>query len=103
MPFTVALERSAEDARPFIEAAKPTHPSVVDTDHRIAELFHIVNVPTIIWIDEQGMICRPHDAQYGTATFTDFHGKASGPYLDMIRAWVRTGAGALEPAKVREH
>lgn len=30
---TVALDRSPEDARPWIEAAKPTHPSLIDTKH----------------------------------------------------------------------
>jgi hypothetical protein len=80
----------------------PTHPSLVDTEHRLAELYHVVNVPTIVWIDEQGLICRPSDAQFGTDTFTSFHGKRSEPYLEMIRDWVRTGTGALRPEEVRE-
>ncbi len=100
MPFTVALDR-ADDVRPFIEGARPTHPSVVDADHRVAELYHIVNIPTIIWIDEEGRICRPHDAQFGTDTFTEFHGKRSAPYLDMIRRWVREGEGTLSADEVR--
>lgn len=57
----------------------------------------------MIWINEEGVICRPHDAQYGTDIFTEFHGKRSAPYLDMIRNWVRTGAGAMEAGAVREH
>jgi hypothetical protein len=60
-------------------------------------------VPTIIWIDEQGRVCRPHDNQFGTDTFTAFHGKSSAPYLDMIRDWVRTGAGALSESEIRAH
>jgi len=103
LPFTVALERSVEDVRALIEAVGPTHPSVIDTDHRLAELYHLINVPTILWIDERGRICRPHDAQFGTDTFSEFTRKASAPYLDMIRAWVRTGEGALEPDGVRAH
>lgn len=100
--ITVALDRRPEDVRPFIEGAAPTHPSLVDSEHRLAELYHIVNVPTIIWIDEQGRICRPSDSQFGTDTFTAFHGKRSGPYLEMIRAWVRTGAGAMTAAEARK-
>jgi tetratricopeptide (TPR) repeat protein len=103
MPISVALDRSPEDPRPFIERARPTHPSLIDTEHRLAEIFHIVNVPTLIWIDEQGRIVRPNDAQFGTDTFTQFHGKASGPYLDMLRAWVNEGRGALSPDEVRRH
>lgn len=60
----------------------------------------MVNVPTMIWIDEQGRICRPHDSQFGTDTFTVFHGKASAPYLDMLRAWVRSGEGVLSEDEV---
>jgi len=99
----VALDRCADDPRPFIEAAAPTHPSVIDTRHQVAELYHIVNVPTVLWIDEAGTIVRPHDSQYGTDTFTAFHGKRSEPYLDMIRTWVRDGSGALRADEVRSH
>ena len=88
--------------RPYVEAAAPTHPSVIDTEHVVAELYHIYNVPTMLWIDEEGRICRPNDAQFGTDTFTQFHGKHSEPYLEMIRAWVRDGAGALTPDEARE-
>jgi hypothetical protein len=99
----VALDRSAEDARPWIEAARPTHPSLIDSDHVLAELYHVVNVPTIVWIDERGRIVRPNDNQFGTDTFTAFHGKASGPYLDLIRAWVNEGKGALSEEEVRRN
>jgi hypothetical protein len=103
VPFTVALDRSPEDARPYIERARPTHPSVIDSEHRVAELYHVVNVPTMIWIDERGRIVRPHDAQFGTDTFTAFHGKRSAPYLAALRAWVREGRGALDADTIRRH
>jgi hypothetical protein len=98
--LTVALDR-AEDARPLIEEAGATHPAWIDEDHVLAEALHITNVPTLIWIDEQGRIVRPHDSQFGTDTFTAIHHKRSGPYLDMIRAWVREGEGVLPPDQVR--
>jgi hypothetical protein len=74
---------------------------VIDSEHRVAELYHVVNVPTIIWIDEGGRIVRPNDSQFGTDTFKAFTHKRSGPYLDMIRAWVREGEGAMTPEEVR--
>ena len=97
----MALDRCADDARPFIEKAAPTHPSVIDSEHRVAELYHVTNVPTVIWIDEAGRICRPNDAQFGTDTFLQFHDKPSGPYLEMIRAWVLEGRGVLSEDEVR--
>jgi hypothetical protein len=103
VPFTVALDRSAEDARPYIERARPTHPSVIDTEHRVAELYHVFNVPTMFWIDEAGLVCRPHDWQFGTDTFTQFHGRHAEPYLRLLREWVKSGRGALSPDQVRRH
>jgi hypothetical protein len=87
--------------RPFIEGASPTHPSLVDERHVVADLYHFVNVPSIVWIDEQGRICRPVDNQFGTDTFTAYHGKQSGPYLDMIREWVREGKHAIGADEAR--
>jgi len=103
VPITVALDRNADEPRPFVEKARPTHPSLLDTEHVVAELFNIVNVPTMIWIDERGVIVRPQDNQFGTDTFTQFHGKSSSLYLEQVRAWVREGKGALSAEDVRKH
>ena len=103
VPFTVALDRNLDDPRPYIERANPTHPAVIDTEHVVAELYDIRNVPTMIWIDEAGRIVRPHDSQFGTDTFTQFHGKHSAPFLDAVRAWVKEGKGALDADTVRSH
>jgi hypothetical protein len=103
VPITVALDRNADEPRPFVEKAKPTHPSLLDTEHVVAELVNIVNVPTMIWIDERGVIVRPQDNQFGTDTFTQFHGKSSSLYLEQVRAWVREGKGALSAEDVRKH
>ena len=57
---TVGLDTlGAEACRPFIEAARPEHPSLIDTHHVLAELFGVINIPQSVWIDEHGMIVRP--------------------------------------------
>jgi len=57
---TVGIDTAGVEAcRPFIDAAKPEHPSLIDEHHRVAELFGVVNIPNAVWIDEQGMIVRP--------------------------------------------
>jgi hypothetical protein len=86
---TVALDKSADDARPWIEAARPAHPALVDTRHALAELFHIVNVPTVVWIDERGRIVRPNDVVFGTDTFKPITGLGSARPLAALRAWAR--------------
>jgi hypothetical protein len=57
---TVSLELSGPEAsRPLIEAASPEHPSLLDPTHRMDALFGVVNIPNVIWIDEEGTIVRP--------------------------------------------
>lgn len=57
---TVGLDAlGAEGCRPFIEAAQPEHPSLIDAHHVLADLFGVTNIPQSVWIDEQGMIVRP--------------------------------------------
>ena len=101
VPITVALDRSADDARPYIERAAPTHPSLIDSEHLVADLYAMINVPTVVWIDEAGRIVRPNDAQFGTDTFTQFHGKRSAPFLKAIHDWVTGKKPAAGPAEVR--
>ena len=57
--MSVALDVNPEKARPWIEAAAPTHPSLIDVTHVTDELFGFVNVPMAVWIDETGTLVRP--------------------------------------------
>jgi len=60
---TVGLDTlGADGCRAFIEAAKPSHPSLIDRHHVVADLFGVVNIPSSVWIDEAGMIVRPAEA-----------------------------------------
>lgn len=62
---TVAMDtQGAEAARPWIEAAKPTHPSLIDRAHVLGEKLGITNVPMSAWIDEDGMLVRLGDAAF---------------------------------------
>jgi hypothetical protein len=56
---TVALDLDPDKARPWITAAAPTHPSLIDSAHRVDELLGISNVPMAVWIDETGTLVRP--------------------------------------------
>ena len=59
MVIAVAMDSREGDPLPWIEAAKPTYPTLIDREHRLAELYGIVNVPQAVWIDEAGRIVRP--------------------------------------------
>ena len=100
--ITVALDKSPDDARPWIDAAKPSHPSVVDTKHVLADLYNIVNVPTVLWIDERGRIVRPNDVAFGTDTFKHITGLEAAKHLGALRAWVRGEAAAIPETRARQ-
>ena len=99
--ITVALDKSADDARPWIEAARPAHPSLIDTRHVLADLYNIVNVPTVLWIDAQGRIVRPNDVTFATDTFKHVTGLESARPLAAIRAWARGETSALPTEDAR--
>jgi hypothetical protein len=62
---TVALDTGGADAAvPWIDRAKTTHPALIDSAHLLDELLGIVNVPTGVWIDEQGMLVRPPEPAF---------------------------------------
>jgi tetratricopeptide (TPR) repeat protein len=125
---TVALDVDPEQARPYIEAAAPSHPSLIDQAHVVDERFGVVNVPNSVWIDEDGMIVRPaepaHPGRNPEADsfrtidlntvpedvremLTEARKIQSDPalYLAMLRDWVEHGASsryALSPDEVVE-
>jgi hypothetical protein len=98
----VALDRPA-DARPWIDKAQPKHPSLIDSRHRLADLYNVVNVPTVFWIDERGRIVRPNDVAFGADTFKHTTGLESARHLGALRAWVTGEAPALSVEDVRRH
>ena len=61
---TVALDTDREAARPFVDVAKPTHPSLVDEALSMVDQFGITNVPFALWIDESGTIVRPAEVAF---------------------------------------
>ena len=97
----MALDKSPDDARPWIEAARPTHPSLIDTRHVLADLYNMVNVPTVVWIDERGRIVRPNDVAFGTDTFRHITGIEAARHLGLLRAWARGEARTLPAEKAR--
>jgi len=88
MVISVAVDR-VEDARPWIEKAVPTHPSLIDENHLLGELYNMVNVPTIVWIDEVGRIARPNDVAFTTQKGGRFARVSTADQMENLRSWVR--------------
>jgi len=84
-------------AREWIAAAAPTHPSLVDPEHVVADRLAITNVPSSVWIDEEDRIVRPPVIAPVDDLFKDFTGVDSSVHHDQLRAWVRDGV--MPPAR----
>lgn len=100
--ISVALDRSPDDARPFVEAAAPTHPALIDSEHVLADIYGIINVPTVVWIDEAGRIVRPNDVAFGSDMFKEISGIDSERHHQALRAWVTQGTLPLAPGTVAD-
>jgi hypothetical protein len=62
---SVALDTGGVDAAgPWIDRAKTTHPALIDQAHLLDELLGVVNVPSGVWVDEQGLIVRPPEPAF---------------------------------------
>jgi tetratricopeptide (TPR) repeat protein len=77
-----------KDAGPWITAANPTYTALIDEKHLVSKLYNMVNVPTGVWINEQGKIVRPNEVAFVDDRFKNFSGLDSAPYLSALRDWI---------------
>ena len=99
--MAVAFDKDPEEVRPWIELANPSYPCVIDSRHLVADLYNMVNVPTILWIDEQGRIVRPNDVAFGDNTWQHITHLDAATHARALRAWVRGERPAYSADKVR--
>jgi tetratricopeptide (TPR) repeat protein len=103
--LAVAMDQP-DAARPWIEAAAPSYPCLVDRDHHVAELYGLVNVPQAVWIDEEGRIVRGPETAGATDGFRRMdrqrftmpedaiaeRSRVRARYLEALRDWALKGA-----------
>jgi len=114
--LAVALDEPGP-ARAWIEAAAASYPCLIDREHRVADLFNMVNVPTAVWIDETGRMVRPPENAGSTDAFRKMdratfempadvmaeRARVKTAYFDAARDWAIRGAAspyALDAAAV---
>ncbi len=98
---SVACDRDPEHARPWMDGL--THPALIDDGGVVAERYNVINVPTVVWIDEDGRIARPQDTQTATDLFRSMNGIDSETSLAALRRWVLDGDKGLTDAQVGEN
>ena len=99
--FAIAVDESADDARPWVEEAQATFPVVYDRDRLAVEALGIINVPTVVWIDEDGAVVRPQSAQFPNDNLIAFHGRPAAPHLEALRRWVVDGEAPMTPDEAK--
>jgi hypothetical protein len=100
---SIAIDRRPADAEPWIREANATHPALIDGDGSVADRYQILNVPTVVWIDETGRIARPNDTQFATDMFRAMSNLDSAKALAALHHWVRTNDSGLTPADLTTH
>ena len=106
--ISVAQDTGGEEAAgQWFDRAKPTFTQIVDENHVISTTYNMVNVPTGVWINEEGMIVRPNETAYSSNTKLNLRGKElksrGADYVAALKDWVKNGAEsdyALSPEEV---
>lgn len=88
---------------PWYEKAHVTFTALADPHHTVSSLYQIINVPSGIWVDEQGRIVRPAEVSYSKQQ--KIMGQLIGDdrYARGVRDWVEKGpdsAFALAPEAI---
>jgi hypothetical protein len=98
--------RGIKDAGPWIEKANPDYTVLVDEKHTVATLYGMVNVPTGVWIDENGKMVRPNEVAFIDNRYKGMHGIDAQPYLTALLDWLDKGDKsiyAMTADRLREH
>src|ERR1700712_269791 len=87
----VALDDDTERVRHF--TGKAGLPAVLDPDHRLSDVFGVVNVPSTIWLDEDGRVAKPPTIAPGDDQFHEYTEVEAARHHEALRAWM----GGQEP------
>ena len=91
-------------AGPWYDKNKATFTTLVDPQHTVSSLYQMVNVPTGVWIDEQGQIVRPGEVAYSKEQKILGQTIGDNRYAAGVRDWVANGAKSsyvMSPEKLK--
>lgn len=75
----------------FYEMAGATFTALIDVRHYVSSLYNMVNVPTAVWVNEDGRIVRQDDGAYTKQYSLGGVKFGSDDYLPALRDWVAKG------------
>ena len=85
----VALDDDEQRVRHW--TGKASMPPVLDPDHRLSDVFGVVNVPSTVWLDEEGRVAKPPTIAPGDDQFKEFTEVDAERHHEALRQWVREG------------
>ena len=75
----------------WFDKAGATYTQIVDENHLISRLYNMVNVPTGVWIDEEGRIVRYNEGTYAKSHKMGTIEFGRDDYLPAVRDWIEKG------------
>lgn len=76
----------------FYDRAKATFTALYDPQHTVSTLYHMINVPTGVWINEEGRIVRPPEVAYSKEQIVLGQTIGDNRYITGLYDWVENGA-----------
>jgi hypothetical protein len=78
----------------WYDQANCTYVTLVDDNHTISSLFNLVNVPSAVWIDENGRVVRVDEGTYAAKHSINGFEFGRDDYAGIVRDWVENGAAS---------
>jgi hypothetical protein len=85
----VALDDDADRVRHWTSRAGL--PPVLDPEHRLSDVFGVVNVPSTVWLDEEGRVAKPPTIAPGDDQFKEFTEVDAARHHQALRRWLTDG------------
>lgn len=90
----VALDDDLEAVRKWTSRV-PGLRVAVDSEHRLSDVFGIVNVPATVWLDEADHVVKAPTIAPGDDQFIDFTEVPASAHHDALRAWAHGAAAPV--------
>ncbi len=74
----------------WYDRAAATYTTLIDVTHRVSSLYNLVNVPSGIWVNEEGRITRINEGTYSQVILNGLAG--TDEYRVAVHDWVMSGA-----------
>ena len=92
----VALDDDAERVRHWTNRAGL--PPVLDPEHRLSDVFGVVNVPSTVWLEKDGRVAKAPTIAPGDDQFKEFTDVDSERHHEALRRWVHDGVVPEQPS-----